>query len=110
MQPDAADVARGADRLPVDLGQAVGEPLEPFRGSMRLAVVAAVDFEITEAEIGGEVDDAVGEGGEVGDAALGFTVRQRQEEHVARGQLAGGREPQRLFARSLTSPVGRRFG
>ena len=77
---------------------------------MRLAVVAAVDFEITEAEIGGEVNDAVGEAGEVGDAALDFTVRQRHEQHVARRQLTRGREPQRLFVRSLASTVGRRFG
>ena len=55
---------------------------------MWLAVVAPVDVEVGEAEVGGEVDDAGGEGGEVRDAALRLAVRQRQEEHVARRQLA----------------------
>ncbi len=60
------------------------------------AVGLPVEVGVGEAEVGGEVDDAGSERGEVLDAPLRFAVREGQEEDVARGQLAQGREAERL--------------
>ena len=61
--------------LSVDFGQAVGEPLHPGWGRVRLVVVALIQRLIVHAEIGGEIDDVAGEAGELLDAFLGLAMR-----------------------------------
>ncbi len=71
---------------------------------MRLAVAPFIQSRVGEAKVGGEVDDAFGQAGEVFDAPLGLAMRKSQKEHVARGQLRRAGEAQRLASTSRCGP------
>ena len=82
----AADVLRARHLLAVQLRQTVDETFEPFGMRVRVPVPAVVVRRVAQAEVAGQIDDALGHPRELVDALPRLAVRQRQEEQVARLQ------------------------
>ena len=102
---DAAGVPRISYSVAVRFRQAIRKAAQPFGRGVWFAVIPLIGARICQPEIGGEVYDALGQPGEVSDAALRLAVGQRQEEHVARLELAEGGE-----ADGLGHPGGAEVG
>ena len=76
---------------------------------MRVFVITRIGRAIAQTEVGAQVDDPRGKRGIAFDVALGFAVRQRQEQHVTRLQAIAPDKPQcRLAAQVRVALVDER--
>ena len=80
---DAAHVLRGLQLGAMQLRQAVDELRQPRRIRVRLAVPLVVAGGVAQAEVGAEIDDAIGERRELIDPAHRAAVRQAEEQQIA---------------------------
>ena len=74
---------RGLQLGAMQLRQAVDELREPVRTGVRLAVPPVLAGRIAQPEVGAEIDDAIGERGEMVDPAHRAAMGQAQEQQVA---------------------------
>src|SRR6266540_102002 len=98
------------NRLPVLLGETVGEDLEQLGARVDVAVGAGVRRRVLQPEVAAHVDDLqVGERGELGDLRRGDAVRQPEQDDVdaARG-LGGGERLEHEVRPTLESGVAGR--
>ena len=90
--PGAGDELRAAQRIAVQLGNAVDELGQQLRARVAAAVPGVVAGRLAQPEVRAQVDDAGREPAEVVDARRRLPVGQAQEEHVAGGELGQGGE------------------
>ena len=91
---DPAHIARAADLLAVQLRQTVDKSAQPVGRDVLFAIPVYVRLRIPQAEVGAEVDDAIGQLRKIGDAAHRAAVGQSQHQQVARRQLSRADELQ----------------